>query len=263
MSYSTIILSLVDGVGRLTLNRPDRLNAFTAQMHVEVADALDELEASGAARVLLLTGAGRGFCAGQDLTERKAIQDGAPLDLGAAIETHYAPLVLRLAALPFPVVCAVNGVAAGAGANIALACDLVIATASAKFIQSFVNVGLMADSGGAWILPRLVGRARALGLLMTGEPIAAADAADWGMIWRAVEDGLFHAEVETTVARLAKAPTLALAAVKQAVRESSGIGLAEHLALESGAQRRLGASHDYAEGVTAFFQKRAPVFRGA
>ncbi|WP_312164026.1 2-(1,2-epoxy-1,2-dihydrophenyl)acetyl-CoA isomerase PaaG [Phenylobacterium sp.] len=262
MTYQTIIFSLEAGVARLTLNRPDRLNAFDSKMHEEVADALGVVERASDARVLLLAGAGRGFCAGQDLGERKRGPGDPPPDLGESIELRYAPLIRRLTNLELPVVCAVNGVAAGAGANIALACDLVIATQSSRFIQSFVNIGLVPDAGGTWLLPRLVGGARALGMAMTGAPVSAADAEALGLIWRCVPDAEFAAEVEALVAKLASAPTRALAASKLAIRSAWGNSLSAQLDLERDLQRSLGLSADYAEGVAAFGEKRPAKFRG-
>lgn len=262
MSYDTVLFDLHDGIARLTLNRPDRLNAFTLQMHAEVRDVLDKVEAAADARVFLITGAGRGFCAGQDLGERKrAPGDPAP-DLGESIELRYKPLIRRLSALPLPVVCAVNGVAAGAGANIALACDLVIAKQTAKFVQSFVNIGLVSDAGGTWFLPRLVGQARALGLAFTGDSIDADTAAEWGLIWRSIADDAFEQDVEMLTQKLAKAPTRAIAAAKRAIRASWLTPLDEQLNFERDLQRVLGQSEDYAEGVAAFGAKRTPQFRG-
>src|SRR5919112_3840919 len=184
MVYETIEFKLEGGIARLVLNRPDRLNSFTVQMHEEVADALSGLEG---ARVLVITGAGRGFCAGQDLNDR-AVAPGQAVDLGESVEKRYNPLIRRITSLPFPVIARVNGVAAGAGANIALACDIVVAAKSAKFIQRFSSIGLIPDSGGTWVLPRLVGQARALGLALTGEPFPADTAGQWGLIWKAVVD---------------------------------------------------------------------------
>ena len=256
--YATILFSNEDGIARLTLNRPDRLNSFTVEMHEEVADALSRLEG---ARVLVLTGAGRGFCAGQDLNDR-AVAPGESVDLGESVEQRYNPLIRRLTALPFPVVARVNGVAAGAGANIALACDIVVAAKSAKFIQSFANIGLIPDSGGTWVLPRLLGQARALGLALTAEPLPAERAAEWGMIWKAVEDDALDAEVDALAARFASAPTRGLAAIKTMIRESWGHSLDEELDLQRDAMRRLGYSDDYREGVAAFMEKRTPRFTG-
>lgn len=195
MSYETILFSIDENIARLTLNRPDKLNSFTTVMHAEVQEALGRVRSSGA-RVLLLTGAGRGFCAGQDLGDRAVAPGAQPVDLGDSIEKYYKPLVLSLQALPMPVIAAVNGVAAGAGANIALACDLVVAARSASFVQSFAKLGLIPDSGGTWILPRLVGNARALGMTLLGERISAEQAAAWGLIWQCVADAELGATVE-------------------------------------------------------------------
>lgn len=261
MHQETIRFSMDAGVARLTLHRPERLNAFTVQMHAEVAAALDAVEASPP-RVLLLTGAGRGFCAGQDLADRAVAPGGAPVDLGESVELRYAPLIRRLVALPLPVVCAVNGVAAGAGASIALACDIVLATRSAKFVQSFAGIGLVPDSGGSWHLPRLVGQARAMGLALLGDPLPAETAADWGLIWRCIDDDAFPAEVDALVARLAVAPTRGLAETKSLIREGWGRTLEAQLDAERDAMRELGRSSDYAEGVAAFTAKRKPLFSG-
>nr|WP_246344110.1 2-(1,2-epoxy-1,2-dihydrophenyl)acetyl-CoA isomerase PaaG [Acidocella aromatica] len=255
------MFSITDGVGRLTLNRPERLNSFTVRMHQEVAEALSALEAAPDMRVLLLTGAGRGFCAGQDLADR-AVTPGESVDLGDSVERFYNPLIRRLVALPFPVVCAVNGVAAGAGASIALAGDIVIAARSAKFIQSFANIGLIPDSGGTWVLPRLAGQARALGMALTGKPISATQAAEWGLIWEAVEDDALGATVEALLAQFQQAPTAGLAATKQMIRASWLHSLDEELDLERDTMRRLGRTADYQEGVAAFIAKRKPNFQG-
>src|ERR1700742_4528008 len=203
MAYSTILFSNEGGIARLTLNRPERLNSFTVEMHGEVADALGAL---GNARVLVLTGAGRGFCAGQDLNDR-AVAPGEAVDLGESVELRYNPLIRTLVNLPMPVIARVNSVAAGAGANIALACDIVIAAKSARFIQSFAAIGLIPDSGGTWVLPRLVGQARALGLALTGEPLSAEQAAAWGLIWKAVDDDQLDAEVDALAAKFSAGPT--------------------------------------------------------
>ena len=259
MTYETILFSNDDGIARLTLNRPDRLNSFTVRMHEEVADALSLLEG---ARVLVLTGAGRGFCAGQDLGDRAVAPGDAKPDLGESVELYYNPLVRRLTSLPMPVICAVNGVAAGAGANIALACDIVIAARSAKFIQSFAKIGLIPDSGGTWVLPRLVGQARALGMALTGDPVGAEQAAEWGMIWRVVDDALLAVEVDALAERFAAGPTLGLAATKRMIRESWEHTLEQELVLQRDAMRELGATADFAEGVAAFGEKRAARFSG-
>src|ERR671921_2339460 len=207
MTYRTIEFTSEAGIARLTLNRPDRLNSFTVKMHEEAADALSSLEG---ARVLVLTGAGRGFCAGQDLGDR-AVAPGEAVDLGDSVEKRYNPLIRRLTSLPMPVIARINGVAAGAGANIALACDIVIAARSAKFIQSFAAIGLIPDSGGTWVLPRLVGQARALGLALTGAPLSAEQAEAWGLIWKAVDDERLDEEVDAIATKLAALPPLGLA----------------------------------------------------
>src|ERR687884_1350093 len=204
MAYETIDFKADGPIARITLNRPDRLNSFTVEMHEEVADALGGLEG---ARVLVLTGAGRGFCAGQDLNDR-AVAPGEAVDLGVTVETCWNPLIRTLTSLPQPVIARINGVAAGAGANIALACDIVVAAKAAKFIQSFSAIGLIPDSGGTWVLPRLAGQARALGLALTGEPLEADKAAEWGLIWKAVDDDGLDAEVDALAERFAAAPTL-------------------------------------------------------
>jgi 2-(1,2-epoxy-1,2-dihydrophenyl)acetyl-CoA isomerase len=257
-NYDTIELRLEGGVARITLNRPDRLNSFTVRMHEELADALGRL---GAARVLVLTGAGRGFCAGQDLNDR-AVTAEEPVDLGESVEQRYNPLIRRLVSMPIPVIARVNGVAAGAGANIALACDIVIAAKSARFIQSFAAIGLIPDSGGTWVLPRLVGQARALGLALTGDALDAERAASWGLIWKAVDDEMLDAEVNGLALRFAEGPTRGLAAIKRMLRESWGQSLDEALDAQRDAMRELGFSEDYREGVAAFMEKRKPNFTG-
>jgi 2-(1,2-epoxy-1,2-dihydrophenyl)acetyl-CoA isomerase len=256
--FETIDFATTDGVARITLNRPDRLNSFTRQMHAELARALD---AAAAARVIVLTGAGRGFCAGQDLNDR-AVVPGEAVDLGATVEASWNPLVRRLANMPQPVIARVNGVAAGAGANIALACDLVVAARSAKFIQSFSALGLIPDSGGSWHLPRLVGQQRALGLALTGEPLMAEKAADWGLIWKCVDDEALDAEVDALADRLAALPPLGLAAIKSIIRTTGTRTLDQELDLQRDEMRRLGFTADYREGVAAFLEKRTPTFTG-
>jgi 2-(1,2-epoxy-1,2-dihydrophenyl)acetyl-CoA isomerase len=258
MSYETIQVARSDGIARITLNRPDRLNSFTHAMHAELRDALAKL---GDSRVVVLTGAGRGFCAGQDLNDR-AVAPGEAVDLGETVEESWNPLIRTLAALPQPVIARVNGVAAGAGANVALACDLVIAARSAKFIQSFSALGLIPDSGGSWHLPRLVGQSRALGLALTGEPLAAEKAAEWGLIWKAVEDDQLDSEVDAVATRLAGLPPLGLAAIKNIVRTSWSRTLDQELDLQRDEMRRLGFTADYREGVAAFLEKRPPKFTG-
>lgn len=261
MTYQSILFDLSGGIARLTLNRPDKLNSFTAAMHGEVADALTRIENDGA-RVLILTGMGRGFCAGQDLSERQMAADGIPPDLGETVEKFYAPLVRRLNALPMPVVVGVNGIAAGAGANLAFAGDIVIAKASASFIQSFCRLGLIPDTGGTYVLPRLVGRARAMGLAMLGDKISAQQAQDWGLIWQCVPDAEFDATLDKLATHFASAPTRGLAGTKQALQVSLQNDLETQLNLERDLMRELGRSADYAEGVAAFMGKREPQFKG-
>jgi 2-(1,2-epoxy-1,2-dihydrophenyl)acetyl-CoA isomerase len=258
---STILFELKDNIARLTLNRPDKLNSFNEAMHLEVREALSQVKANGA-RVLLITGAGRAFCAGQDLSDRQAKPGESSVDLGESIEKYYAPLVRTLRALPLPVVAGVNGVAAGAGVSLALACDLVIATKSASFIQSFAKLGLIPDTGGTFFLPRLVGPARALGMAMLGDRLPAEQAAAWGMIWRCVEDETFAGTVEQLLNTLANAPTKGLAYTKAAINKSAGNSLDQQLDLERDYMRELGYSSDFREGASAFLEKRPPKFTG-
>ena len=258
MAYETIDFVADGPVARITLNRPDRLNSFTVQMHEELRHALGNL---GKARVVVLTGAGRGFCAGQDLNDR-AVASDQPVDLGETVMQCWNPLVRTLTSLPQPVIARVNGVAAGAGANIALACDIVVAAKSAKFIQSFSAIGLIPDSGGTWVLPRLAGQARALGLALTGEPLPAEKAAEWGLIWKAVDDEALDAEVDAIAGKLASLPPLGLAATKEMIRTSWQYSLDEELERQAGTMRRLGFTADYLEGVSAFLEKRPPKFTG-
>jgi 2-(1,2-epoxy-1,2-dihydrophenyl)acetyl-CoA isomerase len=261
MSYQNILFDIKGGVARLTLNRPDRLNSFNTAMHAEVREALGSLKGSDA-RVMVLTGAGRGFCAGQDLNDRAVAPGGAAADLGESVEKNYKPLVLALRSLAIPVIAAVNGVAAGAGANIALACDLVIAARSASFVQGFSKLGLVPDSGGTWTLPRLVGNARAMGLALLGDKLSADQAAQWGLIWRSVDDAELSAVVDALATQLAAAPTRGLARTKQALYEGWDRTLEDQLDIERDYQRELGYTADYAEGVAAFTQKRPPQFTG-
>jgi 2-(1,2-epoxy-1,2-dihydrophenyl)acetyl-CoA isomerase len=261
MDETPILVEKRAGYRVITLNRPQRLNAFTEAMHRALMAALNDAEADPECRALLLTGAGTGFCAGQDLNDRIARGEAKP-DLGASLDAFYNPLVRKLRALPFPVVAAVNGVAAGAGANIALACDIVIAARSASFVQAFARIGLVPDSGGTWILPRLVGAARARGLALLAEPLPAERAADWGLIWKAVEDDTLRGEAEGMCARFAAGPTFGFAQIKRALDASEHNDLSTQLDLERDLQRQAGASPDYMEGVRAFVEKRKPVFRG-
>lgn len=258
MAYDTIDFKIDGPVARITLNRPGRLNSFTAAMHAELRDALASL---GDSRVVVLTGAGRGFCAGQDLGDR-SVAPGEAVDLGETVTRDWNPLIRTLAALPQPVIARVGGVAAGAGANIALACDLVVAARSARFIQSFSAIGLIPDSGGSWHLPRLVGQARALGLALTGEPLPAERAADWGLIWKCVDDDQLDAEVDSLAAKLAALPPLGIAAIKGIIRSTWSRILDQELDLQASEMRRLGFTDDYREGVAAFLAKRLPNFTG-
>ncbi len=264
-TFETIQFAIDAGVATLTLNRPDKLNSFNETMHQELRDAL-ELVASGrrdgSVRVLVLTGAGRGFCAGQDLSDRSVAPGDEMPDLGDSVERNYKPLVLALRALDLPVIAAVNGVAAGAGANIALACDLVFAARSASFIQSFCKLGLIPDTGGTWILPRLLGPARALGLTLLGDRLGAEQAEQWGLIWKCVDDEALQSTVQAVAAQLAAGPTFGYAQTKKAIWASSTNDFEEQLVLERNMMTVCGRSNDYREGVAAFIDKRAPRFKG-
>lgn len=261
-SFETVRLDVADGVATLTLNRPDRLNSFTTAMHGEVRAALDAVVADPQVRCFVLTGAGRGFCAGQDLSDRAVAPGAAPVDLGTSIATYYKPLLLRLRALDMPTICAVNGVAAGAGANIPFACDLVFAAKSAAFIQSFAKIGLVPDCGGTWWLPRLVGPARAMGLALLGDKLPAAQAEAWGLIWRCIEDDALMPTVMAVAKQLAAGPTRGYVRTRQAMEGAMQLPLAAALDVECDFQRELGGSDDYREGVAAFMEKRAPRFLG-
>jgi 2-(1,2-epoxy-1,2-dihydrophenyl)acetyl-CoA isomerase len=262
MTYQNILFGIEGGIATLTLNRPDKLNSFTQAMHLEVRDAFDRIRADKSVRVLVLTGAGRGFCAGQDLSDRAVAPGGQSVDLGDSVEKYYAPLVMAIKDLPMPVICAVNGVAAGAGANLALACDIVLAAKSATFIESFCKLGLIPDTGGTWHLPRLVGPARAMGLAMLGEKLTADRAAEWGLIWKALPDDALMTEAIAMAQHFACAPTKGLAFTKRAMQLSACNSLHAQLKLETDMMRELGNSHDYREGVDAFVAKRTPHFKG-
>ncbi len=257
----TILLDLQNAIATITLNRPDRLNSFNEEMHQALQDALHTVSTSDA-RALLLTGAGRGFCAGQDLSDRNTVPGAETPDLGLSLERYYNPVIRALRGLELPVVCAVNGVAAGAGANIVLACDIVLAARSASFIQAFCKIGLVPDSGGSYFLPRLIGTARAMGLAMLGEKLSAEQAEEWGLIWRCVDDDALQSEAAALTQHLASQPTKGLALIKQAIYRSSTHTLDQQLDLERDFQRRAGHTQDYREGVTAFMAKRKPNFMG-
>jgi len=250
-----------DGRMTVTLNRPDKLNSFTVEMHEAFRAALEEAARDGC-RAVLVTGAGRAFCAGQDLSEPFPEGPDGRLDLGETLDRNFNPTVRLIRALEMPVIAAVNGVAAGAGANIALACDIVLAAKSARFIQAFVKIGLLPDSGGTWTLTRALGEARAKGLAMTGEPLSAERAEQWGLIWRCVEDAELMAEADALADSLAKGPTAGLALTKQAIHAAAANDFSSQLDLERDLQREAGRTHDHAEGVRAFSERRAPVFTG-
>ncbi len=263
MNFEHITFTVEAGIARLTLNRPDKLNSFNGAMHAELRVALDRIQEDKTVRVLVLTGAGRAFCAGQDLADpAMAAVDGKMPDIGNVVEASYKPLILRLQNLRVPTIAAVNGIAAGAGASVALACDLVIASKSASFLQAFSKIGLIPDTGGTWFLPQRVGMARAMGLALLADKLSADKAADWGLIWQCVEDADFAAEVDALAQQLASAPTKALVRTRQAMHAAPGHTLEQQLSFEGGFMRELGWSPDYAEGVAAFMEKRAPKFTG-
>lgn len=262
MSYKYIEYGVDRGVALLTLNRPDALNSFTGDMHAEVREVLTDAAQEKTVRCVLLTGNGRGFCAGQDLNDRSVAPGADMPDLGDSVENYYNPLIRLLTAMEKPVICAVNGVAAGAGANIAFACDIVIAARSASFIESFSKLGLIPDSGGTWILPRLVGMARAKGLAMLGPKVKADQAEAWGMIWQCVDDDALMPTALELAKHLATQPTRGFAFTKQAFAASAANTLDEQLELERDLMRAAGKTHDYREGVNAFLEKRTPVYLG-
>ena len=263
MEFNNILFTVEAGVARLTLNRPDKLNSFTGEMHAELRVALDSIQADKTVRVLVLTGADRAFCAGQDLADPDMQKvDGKMPDIGNVVEANYKPLVLRLQNLRVPTIAAVNGIAAGAGASVALACDLVVASKSASFLQAFSKIGLVPDTGGTWFLPQRVGMARAMGLALLADKLPAEKAADWGLIWEAVADDAFAARIDTLAQQLAAMPTKALVRTRQAMHAAPGHTLEQQLSFEGSFMRELGWSPDYAEGVAAFMEKRAPKFTG-
>lgn len=264
MTFENIRFEVQGSIARLTLNRPDKMNSFNAAMHAELRVALDLVQEDKAIRVLVLTGAGRGFCAGQDLSDQQVqfVPGEAAPDLGEVVEQNYKPLILRLQNLRVPTIAAVNGMAAGAGASLALACDLVIACKSASFLQAFSKVGLIPDTGGTWFLPQRVGMARAMGLALLADKLPAEKAADWGLIWAAVDDAQFVATVDALAAQLSTAPTKALVRTRQAMHAAPGHTLEQQLSMEGGFMRELGRSADFTEGVAAFIGKRAPNFTG-
>ncbi|RLL63609.1 2-(1,2-epoxy-1,2-dihydrophenyl)acetyl-CoA isomerase PaaG [Paenirhodobacter hankyongi] len=261
-STPTVLSALADGVLTLTLNRPDKLNAFNEEMHLALRAGIERARDDSAVRAVLLTGAGRGFCAGQDLGDRDPRKGGPAPDLGRTLETFYNPNLRLLRALEKPVVCAVNGVAAGAGANIAFACDIVLAAKSARFIQAFAKIGLIPDAGGTFSLTRILGEPRAKALALTAEPLGAETAADWGLIWKAVEDDALIDTAQTLARSLAAGPTLGLGLTKRLIQAAATNSLDAQLDMERDCQQIAGRSADYAEGVTAFLEKRKPEFTG-
>ncbi|MBD0445843.1 2-(1,2-epoxy-1,2-dihydrophenyl)acetyl-CoA isomerase PaaG [Acinetobacter nosocomialis] len=262
MDYQNIIAEEKNGVGYLTFNRPKALNSFNVDMHREVAEVLNQWTKNPNVRCVVISGEGRGFCAGQDLGDRVVDPNAEAPDLGYSIETYYNPLIKTIVNMPKPVICAVNGVAAGAGANIALACDLVIAAKSANFVQAFCRLGLVPDSAGTWFLPRAVGHARAMGLALLGDKLPAETAKEWGMIWDVVEDAELKTKVTELAERLAKQPTFGLSLIKKAIHQSSNNSFDQQMLLERDLQRIAGRSEDYREGVQAFMNKREPNFKG-
>ena len=263
MSDPLVLVAHQGAVCTLTLNRPSALNSFTAEMHLQLRSRLDEAAANPDVRCIVLTGSGRGFCAGQDLADpmvAPSAEGSPPKDLGRVIDLLYKPLVMRIRSMPVPVIAAVNGVAAGAGANLALGCDIVVAANSASFIQAFAKIGLIPDTGGTWLLPRLLGRARALGLAMLGDKLSAVDAERFGLIWKCVADAALADEVQSLAQRLAAMPVAALVQTRLALDGAQDLSLEDALTEEAIVQSRLGQAPDYQEGVAAFSAKRPPLF---
>ena len=261
MQFNAILLDIASGVATITLNRPDKLNSFTGEMHADLKQAMQIIQAERSVRVLMITGAGRGFCAGQDLSERM-MGDSETADVGSSLEKHYNPLLKQLRALPYPVICAVNGVAAGAGCNLVLACDIVIAARSASFIQIFSRIGLIPDAGGTYTLPRLVGTARAMAAAMLAEKVSAEQAEQWGMIWKCVDDVQLMNEAKALARQLAGQATRALGLTKRAIYASANNSFEQQLDLERDLQREAAKSEDFREGVAAFKEKRPAKFTG-
>ncbi|WP_068031932.1 enoyl-CoA hydratase-related protein [Rhodoplanes sp. Z2-YC6860] len=261
MDENPILVERRDGYRVVTLNRPQRLNAFTVPMHQALAAAIAEAENDKSCRALLFTGSGRAFCSGQDLNER-VLPSGEVVVPGEGLKKYFNPLILKIRALPFPVVCAVNGIAAGAGLNVALACDVVLAARSATFTQVFARIGLVPDAGGTWLLPRLVGQARARGLALLAEPLTAEKAEQWGLIWKAIDDATLMIEAEKLCAEFARGPTVAYDLIKRALDAAEGNDLAAQLDLEARLQREAGSTQDYKGAVHAFLDKRKPAFTG-
>lgn len=262
MTYEAILFDITDGVATITLNRPDKLNSFTEQMHADLRDAVNKVRIDPSVRALLITGSGRGFCAGQDLNERAMSGQKSSVDVGSTLERNYNPLIMGLQAMPIPVICAVNGVAAGAGCNFALAADIVVAGRSARFIEIFTRIGLIPDAGGTYVLPRLIGQARAMAACLLAEPITAEQAETWGLIWKCVDDDQLMSEARQLAATLANGPTKAFALTKRAIYASSNNSLQTQLSLEATLQREAGQSEDFKEGVRAFLEKRPSKFSG-
>lgn len=262
MTYEAILFDISEGVATITLNRPDKLNSFTEQMHADLRDAVAKVRSDASVRALLITGSGRGFCAGQDLNERAMSEQQSSVDVGSTLERNYNPLIMGLQAMPIPAICAVNGVAAGAGCNFALAADIVIAGRSARFIEIFTRIGLIPDAGGTYVLPRLIGQARAMAACLLAEPITAEQAEAWGLIYKCVDDDQLANEARKLATALANGPTKAFGLTKRAIYASSHNSLQTQLSLEATLQREAGQSEDFKEGVRAFLEKRPSTFRG-